>query len=111
MTNASVCDLNLLELLCRFITRSESISEFILGLFSNKTMKFAMIFSIVMVLALIYVPFLQVIFDTVPLAVIDWLWIISFALMASVATEFTKIYLLAPAKKIETDLTAQMELA
>ena len=45
------------------------------------------------------------------LALIDWLWIIPFALMASVAAELTKIYLRGRAKRIETNLTAQMALA
>jgi len=47
----------------------------------------------------------------VPLGLNEWLWILPFALMASVAAELTKIYLRARAKKIETSLTAQMELA
>jgi hypothetical protein len=63
------------------------------------------------VIAVIYVPFLNIIFGTVPLAFIDWLWIIPFAVLASVAAEVTKVYLRARAKRIETTLTAQMELA
>lgn len=103
--------LTISELLRAFTARSERISVFKLGFFSNKTMNLAVIFSIVMVLAVIYVPFLQVIFDTVPLAAIDWVRIIPFALMASVAAEITKIYLRARARKIEINLAAQMELA
>ena len=74
-------------------------------------MNMAVVFSIIVVIAVIYVPFMQDIFGTVSLALIDWLWIISFALMASVAAELTKIYLRGRAKRIETNLTAQMELA
>lgn len=103
--------LTISELLRAFTARSERISVFKLGFFSNKTMNLAVIFSIVMVLAVIYVPFLQIIFDTVPLAAIDWVRIIPFALMASVAAEITKIYLRARARKIEINLAAQMELA
>jgi Ca2+-transporting ATPase len=103
--------LTLSELIRAFTARSERISLFKLGVFSNKTMNIAVIFSIVVVIAVIYVPFMQVIFGTVPLALVDWLWIIPFALMASVAAELTKIYLRGRAKRIETNLTAQMELA
>ncbi len=74
-------------------------------------MNMAVVFSIIVVIAVIYVPFMQVIFGTVSLALIDWLWIVPFALMASVAAELTKIYLRGRAKRIETNLTAQMELA
>ena len=56
-------------------------------------------------------PFLDVIFVTVPLALIDWVWILPFSLMALMAAEITKIYLRGRAKRIETKLTAQMELA
>lgn len=103
--------LTLSELLRAFTARSERISVFKLGVFSNKTMNMAVIFSIIVVIAVIYVPFLQVIFGTVPLALIDWVWILPFSMLASVAAEVTKIYLQARAKRIETALTAQMELA
>lgn len=103
--------LTLSELIRAFTARSERISLFKLGVFSNKTMNMAVIFSIALVFAVIYVPFLQIIFGTVYLAPVDWLWILPFALLASMAAEITKIYLRGRAKKIETNLTAQMELA
>ena len=103
--------LTLSELIRAFTARSERISVFKLGFFSNKTMNMAVIFSIAVVIAVIYVPFLQVIFGTVPLAAVDWLWIVPFAVLASIAAEVTKIYLRGRAKKIETNLTAQMEMA
>jgi Ca2+-transporting ATPase len=103
--------LTLSELLRAFTARSERISIFKLGIFTNKTMNLAVLFSIAVVLAVIYVPFLQVIFGTVSLPLDDWVWILPFAVMASIAAELTKIYLRARAKRIETSLTAQMELA
>jgi Ca2+-transporting ATPase len=103
--------LTLSELFRAFTARSERISLFKLGVFSNKTMNFAVLFSILFVLAVIYLPFMNVIFGTEPLALIDWVWILPFALMASVAAEVTKIYLRARANKIDTALKAQMELA
>jgi Ca2+-transporting ATPase len=103
--------LTISELLRAFTARSERISVFKLGFFSNKTMNMAVLFSIVVVIAVIYLPFMNVIFGTVPLALIDWVWILPFALMASIAAELTKIYLRARARRIETALAAQMELA
>ena len=103
--------LTLSELFRAFTARSERISVFKLGFFSNKTMNMAVIFSVVLVSAVIYVPFLQFIFGTVPLPLSDWLWVLPFALMATVAAELTKIYLRARAKNTETVRAAQMELA
>ncbi len=103
--------LTLSELIRAFTARSERISVFKLGFFSNRTMNMAVIFSILLVIAVMYVPFLQKIFNTVTIPPIDLLVIIPFALMASVAAELTKIYLRARAKKIETRLTEQIEFA
>ncbi len=103
--------LTLSELIRAFTARSERISVFKLGVFSNRTMNFAVIFSILLVIAVMYVPFLQTIFNTVTIPPIDWLWVIPFALLASVAAEVTKVFLRARAARIEADLAAQMELA
>lgn len=64
--------LTLSELIRAYEVRSERISVFKFGVFSNKTMNLAVIFPIVLVIAVIYVQFLQVIFGTVSLALIDW---------------------------------------
>ncbi len=101
--------LTLSELLRAFTARSERVSVFKLGFFSNKTMNMAVIFSIVLVFAVIYVPFLQYVFGTVALPFMDWVWVIPFALLASIAAELTKIYLRVRAKKIETRLKEQIE--
>jgi Ca2+-transporting ATPase len=103
--------LTISELLRAFTARSERISIFKLGVFTNKTMNMAVLFSLVVVFAVIYVPFLNNIFGTVPLVAVDWAWILPFALLASVAAEVTKIYLRARAQKVETTLAAQMEYA
>jgi P-type Ca2+ transporter type 2C len=99
------------ELLRAFTARSERISVFKIGLFSNKWMLGAVGLSLTLVLLTIYVPALQTVFGTVPLTLRDWAWILPFALLASIAAELTKIYLRARAKRIETARAAQMELA
>ena len=49
--------------------------------------------SAALVLILVYVPFLQPIFDTVTLNVNDWLLMIPFIFGNAIAAELTKIYL------------------
>ena len=99
------------ELLRAFVVRSERISVFKIGLFTNKWMVYAVAFSFVLIMLTIYVPFLNPIFDTVPLTLNEWLWIIPFAMLDSIAAELFKIYLRARARKTDAALQANMELA
>ncbi len=103
--------LTLSELLRAFTARSERTSVFKLGVFTNKVMNYAVIVSILLVFAVIYLPFMNVIFGTVPLPLIDWVWVIPFALIDSIAAEVTKIFLRARAKRQDAALVAQMEIA
>ena len=48
----------------------------------------------------VYVPFLQPFFDTVSLSLNDWVLMIPFILMASIAAELTKIYIRYKAAKL-----------
>jgi Ca2+-transporting ATPase len=57
--------------------------------------------SATLVLIAIYVPFLQPFFDTVPLSLGDWLRLIPFILMASIAAEITKVFIRRKASKME----------
>jgi Ca2+-transporting ATPase len=78
------------ELLRAYTARSERYSLFAIGVFGNKWMQYAVGASFVLLLVVIYVPFLQVIFGTAPLTIRDWLVMLPFILMASVAAEITK---------------------
>jgi Ca2+-transporting ATPase len=60
-----------------FECRSETISPFELGFFKNKFLIVAVCFSIIMQLCVIYMPFLQSVFKTVPLLSWQWLLILS----------------------------------
>lgn len=62
----------LAELLRAFSARSEKYSVFELGLFSNKSLVYAFLGSLILTLAVVYVPFLQNIFNLIPLRLIDW---------------------------------------
>lgn len=56
-----------------FNCRTEKQSAFKVGLLSNKQVNFGIIFEIILIAALVYLPPLQTIFHTAPLDVTDWL--------------------------------------
>ncbi|HEX4944417.1 MAG TPA: HAD-IC family P-type ATPase [Usitatibacteraceae bacterium] len=80
------------ELIRAFAARSEYHSVFSIGVFSNRWMVAAVGVSFVLVLAVVYVPFLQPFFDTVPLSGADWLLMLPFFFASPVAMELLKIY-------------------
>jgi Ca2+-transporting ATPase len=59
--------LSLSELFRAYTARSEYYPLTKIGIFSSKNMNMAVLFSVVLVLLVVYVPFLQIIFDTVSL--------------------------------------------
>jgi Ca2+-transporting ATPase len=81
------------ELLRAYTSRSETYSIFSIGIFSNRWMVLATGASFLLLLALIYVPFLQPFVDTVPLSLVDWVEMIPFMFIAPTAAEIVKIYL------------------
>jgi Ca2+-transporting ATPase len=87
--------LSISELLRAYTARSEYAPLYRLGLFTNRWMNYAVISSILMILAVIYVPFLQVIFNTSALGWSQWVVILPLIFVPSLAAEASKI-LIAP---------------
>ena len=81
------------ELLRAFTARSETHSIFSIGWCSNRWMLWAVAVSFVLVLMVIYVPFLQPVFDTVPPGLDDWLLMLPFFFASPVAMELLKLHL------------------
>jgi Ca2+-transporting ATPase len=80
------------ELVRAFTARSEYHSIFSIGVFSNKWMVWAVSASLALVLMVVYVPFLQPFFDTVPLTGNDWLMMLPFFFASACAMELLKLY-------------------
>ncbi len=80
------------ELIRAFTARSEYHSVFSIGVFSNRWMVWAVGVSFLLVLMVVYVPFLQPFFDTVPLTADDWVFMLPFFFASPVAMELLKIY-------------------
>lgn len=82
----------LAELFRSFSARSERISVFKLGLFSNKTLVKAFLFSFVMLFVVVYIPFLQPIFSTQTLGLADWAVIAPLSLVPFASAEIIKLF-------------------
>jgi Ca2+-transporting ATPase len=80
------------ELIRAFTARSEYHSVFSIGVFSNRWMVWAVGVSFLLVLLVVYVPFLRPFFDTVPLTGGDWLLMLPFFFASPVAMELLKVY-------------------
>jgi Ca2+-transporting ATPase len=82
--------LSISELLRAYTSRSERYSLWSIGIFSNRWMQWAVAASLVILLAIIYVPFLQPIFGTVSLSGRDWLVLLPLLLVPAVVAEIHK---------------------
>ena len=60
--------------------------------FSNKWLSLAIIASVSIQLLVIYVPFLQVMFGTLPLGLNDWLIILGVAVFGFILMEVSKLF-------------------
>jgi Ca2+-transporting ATPase len=80
------------ELLRAFTARSEYNSIFSIGVFSNRWMLWAVAMSFLLILMVVYVPFLRPFFYTVPLTLDDWLFMLPFFLASPIAMELVKVY-------------------
>ena len=78
------------ELPLAFTARSERYSVLRIGILGNRTMVYAVASSFALLLAVIYVPFLQGAFGTVPLVPLDWAQILPLSFIPAVAAEVTK---------------------
>jgi len=78
------------ELLRAFTARSEHYPLLKIGFFTNPMMVLAVLSSSVLLLAVVYVPFLQPIFNTVPLTFVHWEVLLPLLLIPSIVAELSK---------------------
>ena len=79
------------ELFRAFAARSERISVFKLGIFSNKMMNIAVALSLVMLVAVIYIPGINGIFNNVAINPLAWLVILPLAILPFAVSEISKL--------------------
>jgi Ca2+-transporting ATPase len=80
------------ELLRAFSSRSERHTIFEIGVFSNKKLTYATLFSLILLIVVIYLPILQPIFDTYPLGFMDWLIVLLLSFLPLLVGEVYKIF-------------------
>ncbi len=78
------------ELPLAYTSRSERFSLFKIGVFSNRYMQLAVLTSVVGLLVVIYVPVLNIVFETVPLGFEHWALLLPGIFVAAVVAELTK---------------------
>lgn len=79
------------ELLRAFTARSELSPLHQLGFFSNRYMIYAVLSSMILLALVIYVPFLQSVFNTVPMSVVHWQIMLPLLVIPSIVQELTKM--------------------
>lgn len=85
--------LSLAELFRAYTVRSERVSIFTIGIFSNRYMQYAVGLSLILLILVTSVPFLQPIFNTHFLSGREWSIVIGLAFVPAMAEEITKFFL------------------
>ncbi len=81
------------ELLRAYTARSERYPLLKIGLFSNRNMNWAVISSLVLLLGVVYIPFLQPLFNTTALKLAQWQVLLPLIFIPALAAEATKVVL------------------
>ena len=98
--------LSLSELFRAFTARSEYYPLRKIGIFSNRNMNLAVLFSILMVLLVVYLPFLNAPFNTTPLNWVEWLIMLPLIFLPSIVAEIMKA-IAYKSYKLETKKASQ----
>jgi Ca2+-transporting ATPase len=93
--------LSISELLRAYTSRSERYSLLSIGVFSNKWMQVAVLTSLAVLLAIIYLPLLQPLFGTTLLTAQEWLVMLPLILLPSVVAEINKWLLRQMSKQVQ----------
>jgi Ca2+-transporting ATPase len=89
------------ELLRAFSSRSERYPLLKIGVFSNKWMNRAVLGSALLMIPVLYVPFFQEIFNTLPLGWEEWRLIIPLFIIPSIVAELVKYFVTSRSKHAE----------
>lgn len=80
------------ELFRAYPARSEYLPLWRIGFWTNRWLQYSVGLSLVLLFAVLEIPFLQPVFGTVPLTVVDWQLILPFSLLPALAAELVKFW-------------------
>jgi Ca2+-transporting ATPase len=92
------------ELLRAYTARSEYYPLLKIGVFSNRIMNIAVASSLVLLLAVVYTPFLNSVFDTIPLGWPQWAIVLPLLFIPALAAEATKYIAMWSANKRQKEI-------
>jgi Ca2+-transporting ATPase len=81
------------ELLRAYTSRSEFYPLIKIGMFGSRWMNYACLSSLFLILAVVYIPFLRVVFNTEPLGWAQWSVMLPLLLIPSIAAEVSKVFM------------------
>jgi Ca2+-transporting ATPase len=87
--------LSLCQVLRAYTSRSERSSVFSIGMFSNRWMQYAALSSVALMLAVLYIPGLNTVFNAVGLTALQWARLAPLLVLPAVVDELTKAILRA----------------
>jgi Ca2+-transporting ATPase len=79
------------QLVRAYTNRSEHASLFSLGVFSNRWMQYATASSVALLLAVVYIPGVNGVFNSVPLSARQWGYLAPLLLLPAIVDELTKL--------------------
>lgn len=91
--------LSISELLRAYTARSERYPLLKIGVFSSKWMNLAVLLSLVLLLGVVYIPFLNPVFQTYPLGLKSWELIVPLFFIPPIVAEISKMIIYRKAKK------------
>jgi len=81
------------ELLRAYSSRSQKYTLFKIGFFTNRTLVYGTLFSFILLLGVLYIPFMQPIFYTFALGIKDWAAILEYAFIPLIIGEISKLFI------------------
>lgn len=81
------------ELLRAYSSRSQKYTLFKIGFFTNSTLVYGTLFSFILLLGVLYIPFMQPIFHTFALGIKDWAAILEYAFIPLIIGEISKLFI------------------
>jgi Ca2+-transporting ATPase len=79
------------QLIRAYTNRSERASIFSIGVFSNRWMQYAVGLSTLLLLAVVYIPYVNDVFNAAPLSLAQWAYMAPLLLFPAVVDELTKL--------------------